>query len=95
MTIKLPDFTRTEIDIIHLAFGNLYGYQTTVQDPENSEATIPNPKSIEGFVSDKVAAFIDNAITENANRQALQAVPEVKISQEALVAERAKVVKGK
>ena len=89
MTIKLPEFTQSELDIIHLAFGNLYGYQTTVQNPENTQETIANPQSIEEFVSDKVAGFIDNAVKENANRQALAGVTHTEVAKEKLETERA------
>ena len=91
MTIKLPEFTQSELDIIHLAFGNLYHYQSTVQDPENAGETIANPQTIEEFVSDKVAGFIDNVVTENANKQALASVTHIDGVKEKLEAERAEI----
>ena len=88
-TIKLPEFTQEELDIIHISFGNLYGYQATVQDPKNPQETIINPQSIEDFMSDKIAGFIDNAVFENANRQALAGVTHTEVVKEKLETERA------
>jgi len=53
------------------------GYSDTIVDPENPEATIPNPQSKVGFFNSWLKKRAFNQIKEYNNRLAIASVSEV------------------
>lgn len=65
ITISYPstfDAAGTEIDnvqLIHDAFANAFGWTETIPDPENPEEEIPNPQSKEEHMHERLLDYIE------------------------------------
>jgi len=69
--ITIPD---NKAVIVRVAVCSVYGYQDTIQDPNDPEATIANPMTKNKFVDIQVKNFLSNVVKEYKNRQAIAAV---------------------
>ena len=77
LEIEIPDDKK---DRVLSGICGQNGYQETVPDPENAEATIPNPESKDVFAKRIVMQFIkNNIITYEANRD-IEAAKQAAIS---------------
>jgi len=71
ITTTIPD---NKAALVRDAICSLYGYQDTIQDPTDPEATIANPMTKNKFVDIQVKNFLSNVVKEYKNRQAIAAV---------------------
>lgn len=61
--IVIPFKDKASKDAIIDAFVDQYNYQSTVPDPANPGATIPNPQSKAAFTNDRIKSFIKEVYT--------------------------------
>ena len=67
-SVDVPDGVTTTI---HDAFADTYGRPETVEDPNDAEATIPNPMSKEAFTVRRVRLYVEEILAAYNKKQAV------------------------
>jgi len=69
-SVDVPDGVTTTI---HDAFADAYGRPETVEDPNDAEATIPNPMSKEAFTTKRIRIYVEQILAAYNKKQAVAA----------------------
>lgn len=70
-SVDVPDGVTSTI---HDAFADAYGRPETVEDPNDAEATIPNPMSKEAFTARRVRLYVEQILAGYNKKQAVNTV---------------------
>jgi len=77
ITLTFGAYTRS-VDVpdgvtatIHDAFADTYGRPETVEDPNDAEATIPNPMSKEAFTTKRIRIYVEQILAAYSKTQAV------------------------
>jgi len=91
ITITFGDYARSVdvpdgvTSVIHDAFADAYNWQENVEDPEDSESTIPNPETKQDFTTKQIRLYVESILKEYNKKTAVKSAESTADTQNASI----------